>query len=157
MFGPFRMAEVAGDAAERHDEVIVLEAAVGHDDGARLEIDRLHLAEFAADVLIRAEDGAQRLGDLHRGQRAGGYLVQQRLEEVMILPVDECNLRLGVAQRLGHVQAGKAAPENDDAGVGLVDRFIARNFGRAGGGRRKDFGRGHRATLHAPRIDGKRD
>ena len=47
---PFRMAEVAGHAAERDDEIIVGDAAVGQDDRAGLEVDRLHLAELAREM-----------------------------------------------------------------------------------------------------------
>ena len=70
------MTEVAGDAAERDDEVIVGDAAVGQNDGARFEVDRFDLAEVHADVFLVAQNGAERLGDFNRGQAGGGHLVK---------------------------------------------------------------------------------
>jgi hypothetical protein len=57
----------------------------------------------------------------HRGERGGGHLIKERLEEVMILPVDQRDLRLDVAQRLGDVEPGESAAQDHDVGVGLVD------------------------------------
>ena len=48
-----------------------------------------HLGQHALDVLVPLEHLAQRGGDLPLGQDAGGALVEQRLEQVVLGAVDE--------------------------------------------------------------------
>jgi glycine/D-amino acid oxidase-like deaminating enzyme len=60
-----------------------------------------------------SEDGAQRLRDLRSGKASCGHLVEQRLKQVMILPVHEGDVVVRILQALTEGEAGEAAAEND--------------------------------------------
>ncbi len=140
VFRPLRMAEVAGHAAEGDDEVIVLHRAIREDDGAGLEIDRLHFTELDRHVLVAAQDRAQRLGDFHRREGGSGHLVKKGLKEMVILAINQRDARIGMAQGLSEVQSAKTAAEDDDVGIVFIDGLDARRLCGGGGG---SFGSGH--------------
>ena len=77
----------------------------------RVEPDRL--AEEDGRVRVPAEDPPERLGDLAGREGAGRDLVEQRLEQVVVAPVDE-----GDARPAGHGRAARrvqpAEPSSDD-------------------------------------------
>ncbi len=54
-----------------------------------LEIEPRHLGQLDADVLVAPDDVTQRRGDLPRREHAGGDLVQQRLEQVVVASIDQ--------------------------------------------------------------------
>src|SRR6185436_7785884 len=58
--------------------------------------------------------GAQRCGDLPRRKRSRRHLVQQRLEQMEIPPVDQSDVDRSAAQRLRGVQSAESAPKNYD-------------------------------------------
>ena len=61
------------------------------------------------------EHTAERRGNLTRRQRARRHLVEQRLEQVEVAPVDERHLHRWVAEFLGGRQAAEAAADDHDA------------------------------------------
>ena len=64
-------------------------------------------------------DRSKRLRDLARREGARGHLVEQRLEQVEVAPVDERDRHGSVAgEVLRGVQAGEPAPDDHDV-VGL--------------------------------------
>ena len=113
---PVVVAEVGVVGAGRDDERVVGDrAAVGQQDLALLRVEADGLAEDDRRVALLAQDRAQRLGDLARRQRAGRDLVEQRLEQVEVAPVDEGQPTSGSMPRLlGRVQPGEAAADDDD-------------------------------------------
>ena len=68
-------------------------------------------------VALRAQDRAQRLRDLAGRQRSRRDLVEQRLEQVVVPPIDQGDVDevAGPAEVLGGVQAGEAAADDDHA------------------------------------------
>ena len=87
---PLGVVEVGVVGAGRDDERVVGDrAAVGEQDLAPLGVDADRLAEDDRRVALLAQDRAQRLGDVARRQRAGRDLVEQRLEQVEVAPVDQ--------------------------------------------------------------------
>ena len=88
---------------------------------ARVEIEPGHLGEQDLHVRVGFEDRPQRIGHLARGQGSGGDLVAQGLEEVEVAPVDERDLHVGAAQRLGRAQPAKAPADDDDAVAHVCD------------------------------------
>jgi hypothetical protein len=65
---------------------------------------------------VAFEQIAQRSGDLPLGQDAGRALVQHRLEQVMLGPVDEGDLDRRARQRPDGEQAREAAPDDHHPG-----------------------------------------
>ena len=59
------------------------------------------------------QNPAQGLGDLARGQRSGGDLVQQRLEEMEVPPVHQRHLDIGLAEVPHCLQACEATADDD--------------------------------------------
>lgn len=53
--------------------------------------------------------------DLAAGERAGGNLIEQRLEEVEIATVDDGDIEIGVGETLCEGEAAEAAAEDEDA------------------------------------------
>ncbi len=94
--------------------------------------------------MLGTQDRAKRLCDLARREGAGGDLVQQRLEEMEIAPIDEGHVEARVvAQVLGGVQAAEPAADDDDA-------VRCREHGAGCGQTLGDaFGLGHRARSDA--------
>ena len=82
---------------------------------ARADIDIHHLAREDPGVRLAAEDLADGGRDLTLGQNAGRQLVQERLEQVMVGPVDEGDIDIRSPQGLGGEQPAKAAAHDRDA------------------------------------------
>ena len=78
------------------------------------------LGEDDARVALPAEDRAQRGGDLGRRERAGRDLVDERLEERVVLAVDERHLDRRAAQAADRLQAREAAADHDHRGAPLM-------------------------------------
>ena len=107
-------AEVVDLRTEPEDQVVV---------GDRRDLVELHLARREIDrgdgrlvngrVLLLREQVAQRMAHGRRLQQPGGELVEQRLEGVVVVPVDEHHLGVGVLQLLRRADPGKAAAENE--------------------------------------------
>ena len=66
-------------------------------------------------VGLLAQHVADRRGDLALGEDPGRDLVEQRLEEVVVGPVDDRDLDIGAAQRLGGEEAAEAAADDHHA------------------------------------------
>ncbi len=62
-----------------------------------------------------AQDGADGLGDVGRGEDGEGHLVEQRLKGVVVAAVDEGDVDGQLGQAFGGVDAGKTAADDDDA------------------------------------------
>ena len=117
---PLVVAEVRVAGAGRHDQRVVVDRpAVRHQDLALVGIEADRLAEQDGRVPVLAHDRAKRLRDLARREGARGHLVEQRLEQVEVAPVDERDRDGSVpGEVLRGVQAGEPAPDDHDV-VGL--------------------------------------
>jgi hypothetical protein len=69
-------------------------------------------------IELRPQDVANRLRDLGGGQRRCRNLIEQRLEEVIIVPVDDGEIDGRPRQRFGRRKAAKSRSHNDDAWLG---------------------------------------
>jgi len=84
-------------------------------------VDAGHLGQHTVHVAVAPEHVAQRGGDLPLGQDAGRALVQQRLEQVVLRPVDQGHLDRGAPQRPDGEQAGEPAADDHHPGrAGVV-------------------------------------
>ena len=114
------MPEVAVTRSGRDDQIVVLErdaAAVSRidDDAPTIAVDAGDLAEEHRRVPLRLQDAAYRRGNLCGAQNRRRDLVQERLEQVMVLPVDQDHVRVGLAKRLGRGKASEAASHDHDS------------------------------------------
>ena len=66
----------------------------------------------------------ERRTDLALGEDAGGDLVQQRLEEVVVVPVDQGDVDRRHRQRLGGEEPAEAATDDDDAMASVQRRAL---------------------------------
>ena len=66
-------------------------------------------------VVLPVDEVAKRVANDRGLDQAGRELVQEWLEGVVVVPVDEHDVRVGVLQLLNGADAGEAAAEDDDA------------------------------------------
>jgi len=66
------------------------------------------------DVGLVRENGSNRLGNVRRRQPGRGYLVKQRLEQVMILPIDQRDAGGGIIEILTKRQSAKTGAKHDN-------------------------------------------
>ena len=111
---PLLVTEVAVARAGGHHQGVVVDGAVFQDDPAVLRVDVAHLGEQDLGVGLPAQDGAQGPGDVRVREIPRGHLVEERLEQVEVAPVQEGDPDGGVAQGLGRGQPAEAAAHNDD-------------------------------------------
>ena len=138
VFFPFGMVEVVMPGAGRHDQRVVADGGPGGQAHlAPVEVEADDFAHEDAGVALPAQQGAERRGDVGRRQAAGRHLIEQRLKEVEVAPVDQRHLDGGLAQGLGGVEAAEAAAHDDDAmlafheGVRPDDRMNKKAVGRS--------------------------
>jgi hypothetical protein len=64
-------------------------------------------------MLLFPQDRADRLRDIRRGQSRRRHLVKQRLEQMMVLAVDQGDARLPALEALAKGQPAKAGSQHD--------------------------------------------
>ncbi len=103
-----------GHAGGNDDRAVRQRRAALEDHAPGGGVDGGHRAQHHPQVALAAEDPADRRGDVGRRQAGGGDLIQQRLEDVMVVPVDHRHLDGGAAERAGRRQAGEATAHDHD-------------------------------------------
>jgi hypothetical protein len=78
----------------------------------RLEVDLLHLGHLEAHAALAADDGADRVRNRLVVQARRRHLIQQRLEQVVVAPVQTQNIKAASGQRLRRRHAAKTHPDN---------------------------------------------
>ena len=143
---PLVVAEVGVRGARRDDQRVVrefLDVVGDHPHRALLEVDVVDDAEQHPHVLLPAEHRAQGGRDLPGRQHPGRDLIQQRLEQVLVVLVDQRDLDGLVLERLDGAHAAEAAADDDDAmtvgEVGVVGAH--RSIFDDSGGRVRGVGR----------------
>ncbi len=109
---PRVVPEVRVRDARRDDQVVVRRFAIGEMDDVRLEVDRRRLGEPDADVGLAAQDPADRRRDVARRKRGRGDLIEKRLEDVMVAPIDEQDVDRRSPKRARGAQAAKTAADD---------------------------------------------
>jgi hypothetical protein len=112
---PVVVAEVRMRRARRDDEVIERQRATPNLDDAARRVDTRDFTEQHRRVALPAEDPADRPRDIRRRQARGGDLIEQRLEQVVVVPVDDRDVRGCARERLRGEQAAEPCPDDDDA------------------------------------------
>ena len=90
---PLVVAEVRVGRAGGDDQVVVGELAVGR-AAPVVRRGRTPVASASSTVVFFcfAQDRAERIGDVARVERGGRDLVEQRLEQMVVAPVDQRDL-----------------------------------------------------------------
>src|SRR4051812_43041314 len=116
--------------ARGEDEIIVREIELTRLDLFGRNIHGLHLGKDYLHVAAFAQDAANRSGDVGRRQRCSCDLVQQRLEEVMIGPVNDRHLDLFTGELLGGFESAEACPDDNYPRPSSRSVFHRANFPR---------------------------
>ena len=111
---PLVMTEVVAFAAGRDDQIIVPELLVVDEHRLPLDVDRASFSEKDRRVLLLPENATNRFGDRGRREARGRHLVEKRLEEVMVLPIDERQTNQRPGEGACCVEPGKTSPEDQD-------------------------------------------
>ncbi len=82
---------------------------------APLDIDGGDFRHEDGDVWPAPENAADRPGDIGGRQRGRRHLIEQRLEAMVVLPVDHDDLGIGAAERLRRLEPAEATTDDDDA------------------------------------------
>jgi hypothetical protein len=114
------VAEVGLSSPSADDQTVVrnrVELAIGSPRGHRssLEIEARHLRELDRDVPLASKDVAYRRGDLPLGQDPRRNLVEERLEQVVVDPVDKGHLDRAPSQEARREQPAEAAPHDHNS------------------------------------------
>ena len=109
---PFVMPEIARDAAQADDQVIVTQHVAIADDALPGKIDVLHLLQQDLKVRLLAKNGSNRLGDIRRRKSRSRHLVQQRLKQVMIRPVHDSDVCSWMRELLAKLQTAKSRAQH---------------------------------------------
>src|SRR5262249_44526621 len=105
-----------------HEEVVP-ETAVDEHDLPRRRIDGAHLVEQDPRVTLPTQDRADRVRDVVRRERRGRDLVEQRLKEMMIPPVDERHAYRSASEPSRRIETAEPAADDHDLGK-VVHRYI---------------------------------
>ena len=105
--------------ANRDDQIVVVQFAVIQRDATVHRIDGARFGQDHAHVAPTASHRANGVRDVAGAKRRGCHLVEQRLKQVVIAPIDESyphqrGAQFGQAPR--RLQAAKTATNDDDMG-----------------------------------------
>ena len=113
---PFVVAEIGVPRAGGEDERVVGQSvAVIEQHALGLRIDAGHGGKQGRDLVTAAQQIADRPGDLGGRQRGGGDLVQQRLEQMMVAPVDQRDARPARRQADRSLPGRRTGADDHDA------------------------------------------
>src|SRR5580704_15610730 len=98
------MAEIAGTHSGRDHQEVVLELSTANSganglDGARPRVDALDLGQQHGEIFLLCLELPDRRRDLGWRQNSGGDLVEERLKNMMIAPIDQRDVDVGSLQR----------------------------------------------------------
>ena len=113
-FPPFLMTEiVVAGAGGDHQPIVAYRFEIPRFHRLALRIDPRHLGHQDLYIPEPAQRFADRLGDVGGRQRRRRHLVEQRLEQVVIAPVDQRDADIGVAELPGAGQPAEPAADDD--------------------------------------------
>ena len=116
--GPVVVAEVRMRRAARHDQGVVAPVQLAtvrrHPvDEMVVQVEVRDVGQDGPGVALILDHPAQRRRDQALAQQPGGHLVQQRLEQMMVGPVRNGYVHVGVSQCLGHVHTAEPAAHHE--------------------------------------------
>ena len=130
-FGLHLRAEGMGGAARRQDQIIISQRPAICVQHPRLQVRAAHAGDAKLQVILPAQDGAHRLGDLIRRQPGRGHLVEQGLEEVIVVAVQQGDAHRSAGQRLRGAQPAESGSDDHDMRYGVmlgIHRFLRTQY-----------------------------
>mgnify|MGYP001238239884 CR=1 FL=1 len=104
------MARSGGD-----DEVVIGKPHIVQNDGLRARVDVLNRPQDCPRIGLTAQHAADRAGDIGRRQPCRGDLVEERLEQVIVAPIDDGDVGRATRERPRGAQASESRTEDNDA------------------------------------------
>src|SRR5581483_9148712 len=101
---------------EREHEIVVAGLAELMPDAAAVEVATGDLGHQHLEVGSLGKNRPDSLGDVGRGEAGRRHLVKQRLEKMMVLPVDQGDAPGPGREFPAKGHAAKTSPEHDDVG-----------------------------------------
>ena len=98
-------------------------------NGSGLQVEVYNLAEHHFGVLLFMHNATQCRRNQALGQDAGRNLIQQRLEQVMVRPVDYRQVDIGFRQDSADVHAAESAANHHDFGACTCRRALVQLHG----------------------------
>ena len=115
---PFGMPEIGMRGAGREDKQVVGHARPrAQHNFTRVAIQARDFAEHDLHAAIPAKDFPDGFGDVGGRQRRRGHLIEKRLKQVIVLPIDDGDRHAGATKRARHFYSAKATPDDDNAGM----------------------------------------
>jgi hypothetical protein len=109
------VAEIGVLRAGRQNERIIGNAAAFGDHLAPRGVDAGHLTQHHVDVLLAAQNAADRRGDFGRRKSGGCDLIEQRLEQVIVVLVDHRDVEWLAVQCFRRGETTESGSDDDDA------------------------------------------
>ena len=110
---PFVVAKIGIARTGRDHQLVVRDSAFADQHRPAGDVDAADRAEDHSGVRLPRENTADRSGDVGRRQGRGRDLVQQRLKQMMVAPIDERDPNRRPPERPRRTQAGETAADDD--------------------------------------------
>ena len=115
------MSEIGMLGTSRDDEIVVGNAAAFREHLAARRVDARNLRQNDLGVPLPTQDAADRRRNICRRQARGRDLVEQRLEQVIVVTIDDHDVKRCLRQLLGGRKSTESCSNNHDPrGSGMV-------------------------------------
>src|SRR5688572_29267482 len=112
---PLVVSEVRVARAGGDDQIVVVEAcAVGQQHASPRRVDRRGLTKEDVHIGRSPEDPPDRRRDVAGRERGGGYLIEERLKQVIVVTVEYRHANGLPAQHFPRLQSTEAAPKDEN-------------------------------------------
>jgi hypothetical protein len=115
-------------AGSEHQIVIRDQRAAGKYNLPDANVDAYHFIHEHGGVAMATQDSADGLRDVSRREHGQRDLIEQRLEDVMVAPIDDSYVHGKARQPYGRVNAGKTSTHNDHAET--LGKWLRKRFGQ---------------------------
>jgi hypothetical protein len=101
-------------AGGEHQRIVGEEGAVLQEDAPRLGIDADDRGQKRRDLRAAAQQMADRSRDLRWRERGGRHLIEERLEQMMVAPVDDSDADRLPSETVNRFQTAEAGSHHDN-------------------------------------------
>ena len=108
------MAKIGFARSGRDNELVVGDAALADQHGAARHVDAGNCAQDHVRVWLSSQNAAYRCGNVGRRQGCGRHLIQERLEQVVVAPVDHGHISVDLSQSHSRRKPAETGADNHD-------------------------------------------